>query len=870
MRINPVENLLREATEGYTALTCGALSILVLTKPYLFLLTPFMAKNLSICLLIFGSLRGFSAYKIIRYQKRLMAMPYYGLTTRDVPASKADLFLGRGFLWTSKHTQRLHQIKQVKNLEYITTSKTYQAARNYAKKHPGTSLTRLLNSKHKLNPFKELPPVKGKPYLHGLGDKDKPVYLDQDVRVGHTFVLGTTRVGKTRLASILINQDIRNGDAVIVVDPKGDLDLVRDMYSACLASNRLDDFKIVHLGFPEVSASYNPLKNFDQITEVATRITDAINADGEGQQFADFAWKYVNVVVNALHALGEPITYKEIAFYITRLEQLLMRYCDKVLVASDANYGSGVAEIIADNDARVDKYGNPYPPMERSKAVLKYVKSYVSNIIQQGDIKAFQGNLLIELFDAASLDKQYYDKITASVGPVLAKINSSNASDIFSTKRTDADIELMDIIKNKKVLYIGLDSLSNATVATDVGKAFLSDLVSTAGKIYKEPNAKYTLNLHCDELSEIIQESFVKILNKAGGAGFQVTAYAQTKQDLEVALGSRAMAEMTEGNLNTLIMLRVKNTDTARVLTDMLPAVDVVSHTQVSMVNDTPHGEDNVYFNTTNEDRVQMTSIPMLEPSDVASLPKGQAFVFANGGELYKIRIPLPINDGLAPDDVVSAMRELNFKSKPLSDEPEMDNQGNPTFCQFFHTIPEKAAEPLEQVQKSDGLPSDTETKSIDSSSENQVLYRQMISKKASQEEPSISPIIESDISTIEEKSSEERVNEDDLALISDFTSWLEKRMNSNNRAYKPESQKLVKTSQKFGDDRAFVIEEVLIKYQSRSGIEKDILGSALKAVFKHQDYFVIEGNESQSLYPVKVSTPMDSATSSTIEVIGE
>ncbi|HHS8496795.1 TPA: TraM recognition domain-containing protein, partial [Legionella anisa] len=168
--------------------------------------------------------------------------------------------------------------------------------------------------------------------------------------------------------------------------------------------------------------------------------------------------------------------------------------------------------------------------------------------------------------------------------------------------------------------------------------------VSTAGKIYKEPNARYTLNLHCDELSEIIQDSFVKILNKAGGAGFQVTAYAQTIQDMEVALGSRAKAEVSEGNFNTLIMLRVKNEETANLLVKVLPQVGVVGHTQVSMVNDTPHGDDGVYFNTTNEDRVQTSSVPMIGIDDIVSLPKGQAFMIVNGGEVYKIRIPLPLS----------------------------------------------------------------------------------------------------------------------------------------------------------------------------------------------------------------------------------
>lgn len=174
-----------------------------------------------------------------------------------------------------------------------------------------------------------------------------------------------------------------------------------------------------------------------------------------------------------------------------------------------------------------------------------------------------------------------------------------------------------------------------------MGKAFLSDLVSTAGKIYKETDAHYKLNLHCDELSEIIQDSFVKILNKAGGAGFQVTAYAQTIQDMEVALGSRAKADVSEGNFNTLIMLRVKNEETANLLVKVLPQVGVVGHTQVSMVNDTPHGDDGVYFNTTNEDRVQTGSVPMIGVDDIVSLPKGQAFVLVNGAQLYKVRLAI-------------------------------------------------------------------------------------------------------------------------------------------------------------------------------------------------------------------------------------
>ncbi len=623
---HPVENRLREATEFYSALCLNALALLVLYAPDLLLLTKNLSHLTAMALLTAASIRGTQAYRIKRYHHRLNQMSAFALSTKEIPRSTQNLYVGHGFQWLPQHTQRLHQIKQVQNARFIK------------------------RNKHQLG---------GNAYLHGVGDKDKPIFIPQHVRAGHTFVVGTTRVGKTRLASILINQDIRNHDAIIVVDPKGDLELVRDMYAACHAAGRLNDFRIVHLGFPELSAHYNPLKNFDQISEVATRITDAIAAEGEGKQFAAFAWKYVNIVAICLEEMQQPITYKSIAFYISRLEQLLMVYADTILPQHFADYHEKINKLIQ-SDCRIDKQGKIQAPMERAKAVTLYLKEHISNTISAGNVDSLHDQVLIDLYDAATLDKHYYDKITASVGPVLSEINKSNASSTFSFHHSTCEIELMDVIKQKKVVYIGLDSLTNPNVAQAVGKAFLSDLVSTAGKIYKESHANYKLNLHCDELSEIIQDSFIKILNKAGGAGFQVTAYAQTKQDLEVALGSRAMAEVTEGNLNTLIIMRVKNEETANLLVKILPQVGVIGHTQVSMVNDTPHGEEGIFFNTTNEDRVQTSAIPMIEVNDVISLPKGQAFVLVNGGELYKIRIPLPLNDGLAPTDIKQVIRKIN------------------------------------------------------------------------------------------------------------------------------------------------------------------------------------------------------------------
>ena len=810
----PVENLLREATEIYSTMTFFALALLALSTPHMLLLTESMGQYAAMSLICFGSFRGLQAYRIKRYHRRLIAMPYFAMSTTQVPISNQWLFVGRGFRWLPRHTQRLHQIKQVHNEAFTQRGTCYRAVREYCIKHEHSVLSSLFNSKTRFNPFRPDPDVGGKPYLHGLGDKDLPVFIPQHVRGGHTFVVGTTGVGKTRLASILINQDIRNGDAVIVVDPKGDLELVRDMYSACGAAGRLDDFRVVHVGFPDSSACYNPLKNFDQISEVATRITGAIAAEGEGKQFADFAWKYANIVAICLEEMNQPISYKSIAFYITRLDQLLMAYADTVLVSKIPAYQRAVDAIIEENDARVDKYGNPYPPMDRSKAVVKYLKQYISDTISSGNVESLHDQVIIDLYDAAIMEKSYYDKITASIGPVLSEINKSSASGIFSFTDTDCEVELMTAIKKKQVIYIGLDSLTNERVAKAVGKAFLSDLVSTAGKIYKEPKANYRLNLHCDELSEIIQDSFVKILNKARGAGFQVTAYAQTKQDLEVALGSKAMAEVTKGNLNTLIMLRVENEETANLLVSVLADVNVVSHTQASMVSDSPHGEEGVYFNTVNEDRVQLTAVPMIDVNDIVSLPKGQAFLSVNGGELYKIRIPLPVNDGLAPKDIQSAIREINKKS---------------------------ASTPM--VEKID-----------------------LVEPSLPDENITNNEIMEEETSTIEIKPVTDKAPAF-VDYLPDFIAWLEKRMGSGNQVYSLDAQMLVCCNvSEYGDQMVFLLPDVLGKYESRSGVPLQTMAQDLMTAFSDgHSYQIVRDELSIEVFPCQLDNAFTTTYSTLI-----
>ncbi len=217
----------------------------------------------------------------------------------------------------------------------------------------------------------------------------------------------------------------------------------------------------------------------------------------------------------------------------------------------------------------------------------------------------------------------------------------------------------MDVIRRKGIVYVGLDALSDTTVSSAVGNSMFADLVSVAGHIYKHGVAADritdtpvistnppTISMHADEFNELIGDEFVPLLNKAGGAGFQVTAYTQTWSDVEARIGNRARAGQVAGNFNTLIMLRVKELATAEMMTDQLPKVEVFTLMSVSGVDDSSDPGSGIDFKSRNEDRISVSEVPMLTASELVALPKGQAFALLEGGQLWKIRMPLPDTRG--------------------------------------------------------------------------------------------------------------------------------------------------------------------------------------------------------------------------------
>ncbi|HCD4904892.1 TPA: type IV conjugative transfer system coupling protein TraD [Enterobacter hormaechei] len=666
-----IEALLRPAVELNTAVVSGMAAYVCVQAPWAVALAPSVSYVTAAGFAALAVTRTHQGMKIIRYRRNLRRLPRYVMSTKQIPVSHRRLFLGRGFRWTQKHTQRLQDTLRPEVARYLQPNRFYLGARQLEMmtEHRLPWLGKLLSADKPLNPVRPLPPVGGNPALHGIEPDEKDVTLALGERVGHTVVYGTTRVGKTRLAELLVTQDIRRGEVTIVFDPKGDADLMKRVWAEAHRAGRGDKLYIFHLGWPEISARYNAVGRFGRVSEVASRVAGQLSGEGNSAAFREFAWRFVNIIARALVALGERPDYTLIMRYVNNIADLYIRYAEKIIQAQLPALQTQIEnnqQVLGEDDVPRNMQGQP--------DALRIWAIEVALSSEEG--KKLYDPILDGLRSAVRYDRTYFDKIVASLLPLLEKLTTGKTAELLSPDYQDIDdtrpiFDWEQIIRKKAVVYVGLDALSDSEVASAVGNSMFADLVSVAGHIYKHginaglpggKEGKSLINLHCDEFNELMGYEFIPLINKGGGAGMQVTAYTQTSSDIEARIGNAAKTAQVQGNFNNLIMLRVRENRTAELLTTQLPQVEIYTKTLVSGHQDTADVNADQDFTSSTQDRVGTVKVPLLEPADIVTLPKGQAFALLEGGQLWKIRMPLPAGDAddvLMPESIEKIAEEM-------------------------------------------------------------------------------------------------------------------------------------------------------------------------------------------------------------------
>ncbi|CAB5124189.1 Type IV secretory pathway, VirD4 components [Olavius algarvensis associated proteobacterium Delta 3] len=654
MADQPLEALLRPPVEGSAIVANIAGAIIAGAAPQVLLMPGGVGIAISAVFLTRAAFLFHRARGLIRYQRRLFVLPFYRINRRWLHrrANAKELYLGEGFEWKPRHSQRRADIDKPMYAHHADPGPGWKRARAVigAVAGKGGPIGRLLmaffNSQNMFNPWPPRPYVEGDPKLHGVGlyEPEEHVSIKQGERVAHTFVVGTTRVGKTRLLEVIVAQDIRNGSAVIVFDPKGDADLLASLQWEAKKSGRSDDFKVFHLGFPDFSVCYNPVGAYSRVTEVATRIAGQLPGQGSSAAFREFCWRFINVVAKALDALGVRMSYEAVLEGGADIDALTKRYLEHVF----KKHGLDPAKVISEMKAEIEASGVKPDMRGRDEAVFLYCEYFKKT-------DALVDKTAASLIKTSEHDKSHFDKLVASLFPLLEKLTTGKAALLLSpsadrdirSEHAVEDMSWYDVIKSNSIVYVGLDALSDADVARAVGNSMFADLTAVAGTIYKEPDESASAGqksrkicVHADEFNELVGKEFVPLANKAAGAGFQLTAYTQTLSDIVARFDSQAVAGQVIGNLGTLIMMRVKERATAELLTSRLKDCEITHLMMESGTTDSSNPESDVHFTSSARQRITTQRVPILHPGDLDALPKGQAFVLS-AGTLYKVRLPM-------------------------------------------------------------------------------------------------------------------------------------------------------------------------------------------------------------------------------------
>lgn len=457
----------------------------------------------------------------------------------------------------------------------------------------------------------------GAAWIHGIGvAEEADIGIPFSALPGHTLITGTTRAGKTRLYEALTAQIVDMGSALIVIDPKKDIDWVSMLNTMCKRTGR--KFLYFDLAQPHKSVRLQPLQNWNNISEPATRIGQLVDADGS---FAAFAWKTLYRVHRALIAAGERPTIRNTKRYVQigvegLAEKILTNH---FLAKHGANW---------DQDLRNLPTTGKNAMTRLDWCILKYMTEGDSDDTIDGIISMVRHS------------KEHYSKMIQVLEPILEMLGSDEVGDLLSPDPTDTTdkrpiYDMRRVLDEKCVLYIGLDSLSNKTIASAIGSILLADLASTLGSIYNfsKPTDAY---LFVDEVAEVANDQLIQILNKGGGAGIKCFLAMQSIADLTVRLGnSKEKCEQVLANLNNLISLRVRSIETAAYISEMFGRVQTRS-LEVSYSSGSESSASFTEFRSGTSRSLKSEETSLVPAELLTRLPPLHYFAFTAGRGMYK------------------------------------------------------------------------------------------------------------------------------------------------------------------------------------------------------------------------------------------
>jgi len=583
--------------EAKMALVWALASALIIAFSWAVPLFSQFSALLAVGCALAAACRGYQAYQRLLDASRLRSFGKAFIDLGELEkkalqaAQRQALWLGTGFPWTDIEASKLHTLISL-------------------------GVVRTLG--------KAAQQTEGAYWVHGLAPEND-LYSELAHLVGHTLIVGTTRVGKTRLFDLLIAQAIFRGETVIIIDPKGDHALARNARAACEASGAGERFVYFHPAHPDRSACIDPLRNWNRKTELASRVAALIPSETGADPFTAFGWKVLNDITNGMIATGHRPNLVQLRRYVEGGPESLLQRALKI----------HFSRHVKDWESRAASHIRRY----KDRLLEAYIAFYREIAIHEAQSVDLDG--LISTYEH---NREHFQKMVASLIPILSMLTSDPLQALLSPDFEPGHERLVTdmskIIHGNKVVYIGLDSLADSTVGSAIGSILLADLAAVAGDRYNYGIDSLTpVNLFIDEAAEVLNQPAIQLMNKGGGADFRVTIATQTFADFASRLGDENKARQVLANTNNKIALRVLDSETQKYLAEGMPQIKVRSMALRYGHNVDSHVQDN--YTASYQEQIMEAEAEFFPAAMLGELPPLHFIARLSGGRTLKGRFPI-------------------------------------------------------------------------------------------------------------------------------------------------------------------------------------------------------------------------------------
>lgn len=641
------EQLLRPAYEARAAVGWGIAAVWMLICAIL-VNAPRGTLLASAALAVtMAAWRMFGAQRLLKYKLSLSGKEVVIMKTTDLqramPKLGENLWLGWGYRWEPRHTQRAYEVLK-RDLDDV---------------YPPQWWLQWMGKKN--DPRK----AKGLPWVHGLDMKESDVLLPLESLKGHCAIIATTGAIKTRLAALIIFQLALRGDCVIVIDPKGDRDLREICRQAAILAGHPERFLMLHPAFASESVRLDLVKNWDQVSQVASRITMVLGSQ-ESDNFKEFCWMAVHRITNGMKYIGRRVslynlkTSMESRVSVEKLtEQALRKFfkdeCPQLLESIEK-------EINAANSAGGKRQVSKNAVETNSPELSAMIKVFLSEVPESQDEATLTGlpakpeevRGLVAILEA---NKEWFGKMIVSITPLLTKLTTDDLRGLLSPDYEDINDHrpIMDgkrLVEGNHIFYMGTDTLADESVGKAMSTMALAELSSVAAEIYNHGNASKDdgsqprrVHVVVDEWRDAACEPMIQQANKGRGAGFFIWAMGQTFSDLVDKFGGNtARARTFIGNMNNLIVGATQDPDTMNLIIDKLGETSIIVKSQSSGMGSKTE-DVGLEFSANQSESVSEKTVEIFPRSLLPQLQDLHYIGFFNRGELIKGRIPVIVQN---------------------------------------------------------------------------------------------------------------------------------------------------------------------------------------------------------------------------------